>query len=236
MCTPSIDVIRTSTPGGLALFNLVQKLWDHNRQPADVEEILDVINSRVCSPDDIDRLLRLCPRAVVLRNVVKLSLSMYLAKNHASQLGVRFTHWRCADVGIEGAAKRQLSPECIRLLDGQDCSKTQNLDAFLAFFPGCRYSFATSEMPEIGWCNNGLCTGVRLLLHPDEPADDVGKSFRRLENQPVGIVVRLEDADIGDVLMDERVPSGCVPVKQKSVRFQVRGPLGACCALASSCC
>jgi len=206
------------------LWDLVQLLWQSKElTDEELDTIIETINSRVVDPDDIEGLLHLCPRAVVLRNVVKPFLSMYLAKNHAQKTGARFTYWRAEDKGSVKATggSQLLSESFLSDLGTQDASKTGGMDTWMAFFVGCHYIFTSNDMPELGWFNNGTCVGVKLLLHPDEPPDDLSKPFRVLKYQPRAVIVRPTDIDIGDLLADDNVPSGCIPVAPQCKKFEV---------------
>jgi len=211
-----------NTEGGRRLCDLVKILWKvDDVTDDDVETIIDTIHSRVCSPEEIAKLLELSPRAVVLRNVLKPILGMYLAKNHARQLGVRFTCWRARDYGEYEGASKALTAEVMDVLGALDSSLTGKLDTWLCFFVGCHYITTTNDLPELGWFNNGTCIGVKLLLDHREPPDNPETPFRRLLYTPLAVIVRPSLVDIGDILVDENVPSGCFPVIPVNTSFTV---------------
>jgi len=76
-------------------------------------------------------------------------------------------------------------------------------------------------MPELGWFNNGTCVGVKLLLDDREPEDDPSHPMRRLRYPPLAVIVRPTLVDIGNILADENVPSGCFPVEPQDSEFMV---------------
>jgi len=218
----SLCVRSTKTAGGRALFELVQLLW--KRDPlsdGEIDFIIDTINSRVCTTEEVASLMKFSPRAVVLRNILKPILGLHLAKNHAQQLGRRLTIWRSTDRGDHHGALVPLSRDFANLLGTQEPAKTGDLDTWLCFFEGCQYIFSNNSVPSAGWFNNGTCTGVKLLVDALEPADSGDSLFRNLHYPPVGIVVRPNDAAIGDLFRDENVPSGCVPVVKIEKEFTV---------------
>jgi len=202
------------TPSGKKLWDLVQLLFSTEALTEDaIGSILDTVNSRVCTSEQVEQLLLMSPKAAVLRNVLKPILNMYLAKNHACQLGKRFTYWRCHDYGLRGKEEVSLSHEFLNVyLDSLDATKTGKQETWLCFFEGCHYIFNGVELPTIGWFTNGTCTGVKLLLHPDEPEDNLQTPLRRLKYPPRAIFVRPDGIDIGDLLEDSMVPPGCIPI------------------------
>jgi len=225
-------VCSTDTPGGKALWELVQKLWSTKElSRAEAEDIINLLNDRVVTPEVACKLLENSPKAVVLRNVIKPHLSMYLAKNHARQLNVRFTSWRCHDVG-KGKKERRLSRAVLQELERQDHTMTGGFDTWMAFFPGCEYIFCNTAIPIIGWANNCTAVGVKLLLDPREKPDDGKGPTHELDYPPLAIIVRPTTVKLGDLFEDENVPSGCFPVvPQTAEPFTVRGGGGSFIAL-----
>jgi len=212
----------TKTDGGRRLYELVQLLW--KRDPlsdGEIDYIIDTINSRVCTDEEVAALMRFSPKAVVLRNVLKPILGLHLAKNHAQQLGKRLTIWRATDRGDDNGELRPLSQGFLSLLGSQEPAKTGGLDTWLCFFEGCQYIFSSNSIPSVGWFNNGTCTGVKLLVDALEPEDNPDLVVRQLRFPPTAVIVRPNDAVIGGVFADANVPSGCLPVSKVETSFTV---------------
>ena len=85
----------TSTPGGKALWDLVQLMWstdprwstDKTWAHATATRMVDLIQTRVVKPNEMDAFMARSPKAIVLRN----ELDLHLAMNHAQRMGQRLT-------------------------------------------------------------------------------------------------------------------------------------------------
>ena len=216
----------TATPGGKALWDLVQQMWSTDPRWATdskwaydtAADMLEVINSRVVTASEMPAFLARCPKAIVLRNELKPALNRYLIQNHAQQLGQRIILWRARDTGKNG---RRLSQQVLHMLDQQPPSKTGGMPTYMAFFPGCHYVFEDSQFPDLCWVNNLCCTGVSILLSPDEPPDDPRTPFRLLQSPPISICVRPDGTTLGKLFPGNDVPVHCLPVSKKSQTFTV---------------
>lgn len=88
----------------------------------------------------------------------------------------------------------------------------------------------------VGRTNNGVCTGVGILVDPSEPPDaDPSSAVRYLVKVPMAVIVRPEGevgkttppsvrAALKDPFLRKLVPDGCVPVmpteKQTTHKFE----------------
>ena len=149
----------TVTPGGKALWDLVQMMWSVDpRWKTDpdwayntAKSMVELINTRVVQPGpEMENFLSRSPKAIVLRNELKPSLGLFLAMNHAQQSKQRLILWRCSDTGEKG---RPLSRALLSMLDKQQGEKTGDMQTYMAFFPGIQYVFEDSPYPDLCWVN-----------------------------------------------------------------------------------
>ena len=217
----------TATPGGKALWDLVQLMWNTDpRWKTDpswahdtAKTMVELIDSRVVSPGpEMDAFMKRSPKAIVLRNEFKPSLGLMLAMNHAQQLQQRLILWRCLDTGEKG---RPLSSAVHNMLAKQQAEKTGDIPTYMAFFPGISYVFEDSKYPDLCWVNNLRCEGVKLLLDPDEPPDDLTKPYRMLTKPPICICVRPDGTTIGKVFPTSDIPMNCLPVPKSTKSLKV---------------
>ena len=219
----------TATPGGKALWDLVQLMWnpdprwssDPKWAHATATYMVELIQSKVVKPSDMAAFMARSPKAIVLRNEVKPSLNLHLAMNHAQQLGQRVIIWRCRDT--EHKSHRLISKAVLNLLDQQPPDKTGDMPTYMAFFPGINYVFVDSVFPDLCWVTNLCCTGVKLLLDPNEPEDDLSKPYRLLKHHPVAVCVQPEGTSLGKLFPGTDIPENCIPVWRRKKTFKVRG-------------
>jgi hypothetical protein len=100
----------------------------------------------------------------------------------------------------------------------------QVMPAVQFFYPGAIYHFMDNKYPTINWVNNNTCVGRSIILHPDEPDDDLSQPFRCLKFLPVVIMVEPDGLPLGN-LCGSFVPENCIPVKPvTSPKFQIQFP------------
>ena len=102
----------------------------------------------------------------------------------------------------------------------QDPTKTGDMSTYMAFFPGCSYVFVDNPVPDLCWVNNFSCTGVKLLLDPNEPDDDLTQPVRVLTYPPVAICVRPDGTSLGKLFPGRDVPADCLPVSRTRKGFK----------------
>ena len=96
------------------------------------------------------------------------------------------------------------------------------MDTMMVFFEGCQYIFSHNPYPEVCWVNNYTCTGRKLILHPEEPEDDLTKPIRFLTHPPMAICVQPDGTAFGDLFpKNSQVPTNCLPVGLKKKSFKV---------------
>jgi hypothetical protein len=216
----------TSTPGGKALWDLVQIMWSTDERWATdqawarstASSMLDIINSRVVKASEMPAFMARGPRAIVLRNEIKPALNLELAKNHARITNKRLFLWRSVDV--EAGTQRLLSKAVLSTLDRQQPENTADMPTYMAFFDGCYYVFEDSKFPDLCWVNNLCCVGKKICLDPREPPDDMSQPYRLLHYPPVSICVRPDGTTLGKLL--DNVPEHCLPVSRRKKTFTVR--------------
>lgn len=207
-----------SNPSGRALYRIISQLThcvhpDTNAplSSSDVGELVDLVNSRAISSNDIAHFLTTKPRVLVLRHVVRPSLNRQLVIHHAASDNIRPIVWREIDVGHgRSSTGRRLSSIVASLIQNVP-TKNDQIPSVQYFYPGIPYRFISSDNVFLGWVNNGSCTGVRLILANDEPPDDGLGAFWILRRQPVAIIVRIDGRDFGE-LFGDAVPAGCLPI------------------------
>ena len=198
----------------------MQMLWSEvELTDAEVDHIMETLQSCVVKPNEMAAFLDLSPQAIVLRNNLKPFLNKHLALNHARNLNQRVIVWRAVDVCHD--TKRQLSAEVLNELDRLPPSDTGDMPTYMMFFVGCKYVFTDNENPELCWVNNYTSTGVRIILDKDEPDDDPNKTCWVLKKPPAYICVRPDNTTLGKVAKAAIVPIHCLPVDQKKTSFQV---------------
>ena len=217
----------TSTPGGKALWDLVQLMWSTDPRwttdtawaHATATAMVDLIQSRVVKPNEMAAFMARSPKAIVLRNELKPDLNLHLAMNHAQQTGQRLVIWRCRDT--EAKTHRQLSEEVLKKLDQSPPDKTADMPTYMAFFPGINYVFVNNMFPDQCWVNNLCCTGRKLLLDPKEPDDDLSRPYRTLQHHPIAVCVQPEGTNLGKLFDDPAIPEHCLPVWRQTKTFKV---------------
>ena len=208
-----------STPDGKTLHDVVHMLThgthpDHNHplKEADIEDLADKLNSCAVTDDDMEAFLAKKPRACVLRHNVRPALNRFLVSNNSGHSGFRPIVWRQRDESTakHGKSGKPLSSEVMSIL-AKRTPKADDIPPVQYFYPGIPYRFISNEYPLIGWVNNGTCIGERIILHPDEPIDDLHGDFWTLKYPPIAVIVRIDGRDVGD-MFGAPVPTGCVPV------------------------
>jgi hypothetical protein len=206
-----------------ALYDFVQLLWQTKALTrAEVEHIVDVLNSRVPTPDLLRNLLARPPKVIVLRNDMKPALNLRLAQTHARNLGQRIVRWTCRDTSTTGAT---LAADIKLQMKGAPPASTGKMPSQWLFFPGCSYVFYENTAPAALWVNNNMATGVSLILNKDEPADDLSSAWRTLKHPPQGVVVRPAGGYAATICSDAEpvvVPRGCVVVQPKRIKFSLK--------------
>jgi hypothetical protein len=179
----------------------------------DITTLAEQLNDTAVTCEDMPAFLARQPRACVLRHAVRPALNRFLASNNSGHAGYRPIVWRQRDEATAKHGSRHgkpLSSEVMSVL-AQRTPKANDIPAVQYFYPGIPYRFVSNECPLLGWVNNGTCTGERIILHADEPVDDLQGDFWTLKYPPQAIIVRIDGRDTGDMFGDP-VPSGCVPV------------------------
>ena len=86
------------------------------------------------------------------------------------------------------------------------------------FFAGIEYLFTDSEAPAAHRFKNHGCYGRAIVLHPDEPPDDLSQPVRVLSYHPLAIHVEPWGEPLGDVCRDAAgCPVNCIPVEPVNV-------------------
>ena len=195
-------------------------LWSEEElTDAQIDHVMDTLQSCVVSPEEMPGFLERNPQAIVLRNVLKPFLNKHLALNHAKNLGQRVIVWRAMDVCNK--TKRTLSAHVLDALDKLPPGDTNGIPTYMMFFAKIKYVFYDNENPDLLWVNNHTCTGERIILHKDEPDDDLTKDCWTLRYPPQFICVRPDDSTLGRVVKERVVPINCLPIDQKKTSFSV---------------
>jgi hypothetical protein len=203
------------------LYRIVQLLWSEDELPTDdIEFIVDTLNKRYTGAAGLASLLTRSPKAIVLRNNARPALNLKLAKTHAVNSKKRVVMWRASDTSSHN---QLLSTAIMTHLELQEPAKTGKMPTVMLFFEGCDYIFGPdNRCPDALWCNNNLASGVRLILHDNEPDDNLDKNVRMLKYSPKGIVVRPHGNAISDAYCDgDVVPKGCLIVVPRDATFKV---------------
>ena len=162
------------------------------------------------------------PNLVVQRNALKPYANVALAQNHAFNTRQRIAVWRALDLSADN---RPLSEEALQWLEQLKPQLTGDMPTIQMFFKGMRYTFNKTEHPRALWINNIVCYGVRLVLHSQEPPDDLTKPYRKLHYLPRGIIVRPEGPCLGRLSDDPLIPRGCLFVPMSAAkRFSIKLP------------
>jgi hypothetical protein len=214
-------------PDSQLLYDIVQLLWSEEiLTHAEVQHIVETLNKRYTGSNGLATLLARNPKAIVLRNAARPALNLKLAKTHAVNTHKRIVMWRSTDTTATPCLGRKrtnepLSSVVLTHLELQHPGKTGMMPTVMLFFEGCDYIFGPeNRCPEAGWCNNNLATGVRLILHAEEPCDNPEQHIRVLRFPPVGIVVRPHGVTVNSAFSDGSVvPEGCIVVSQKTIKF-----------------
>ncbi len=188
---------------------------------------------QAATPTDFSPILKECPKVVVLRHSIRQKINRYLAVNHANQgfdAPRRLVVWRSYDVlEIPNYQPCALSmfPALNAAVAEAPGKKTGGIEAWCYFFEGIDYVFIDSERPEIGRAKNCWCTGVKIVLDPNEPVDDPTRPYRLLSFPPRAVIVRPHDMDVGTTCCDDEglVPPGCIPVMKVNLRTGIDLPL-----------
>ncbi len=234
----------TATEDGRQLHDIVQKLSSDvpgglSRQ--EVEELCATLNACVASPSKIAEMLTAGVTVVALRNSVRAKLSLMLAKHDARTRNERLVVWSNPHTAVAERtqpspqdpnaprrpagpppASRPLSSSVHRVLEGLHPKGV--MPAVQFFYSGARYHFMDTKHPAVNWVTNNVCIGRKLILHPDEPEDDLSRPYRVLRYLPVAIHVEPNGLPLGDLCGDGS-PTNCIPVTPvKSARIPVSFP------------
>ncbi len=160
------------------------------------------------------------PHVVVTRNTVRTVLNSKLVMLQARHQQKRLIVWRSQDTVDNQPGLVSLTPELENSLLAVPANKTGEICAVNYFFEGMEYVFVDSQHPVVGRMKNNTCVGVRLILHPNEPEDDLSKPYRALKYLPLAVYVKptMENGPAFN-LFDDPVLEGCIPVKPSVAMF-----------------
>jgi len=218
-----------STPGGAKLYKFVQLLWTEMPwTKAEVDWMMDVIESCVLTRDQIIELLKRHPKAIILRNILKPSLTLRLGINHAQLLNERILMWKNHDTcRLTGKAFSEdvhdiLQNPNTKYLGKEGVAAKDIMPLDMIYFKGIHYNFIGNTCPDLGFFKNQTCVGVAIVLDPREAPDDVKKPVWQLMYPPLVIFVKPDGTNFGNLIDKQyHIPSGCVPVHQSKQVFNV---------------
>lgn len=75
----------------------------------------------------------------------------------------------------------------------------------------------------MGRVRHNLCTAVGIILHPDEPEDNLSQPVRELKHPPVGVFVKPHGKELGQMCGPD-APAGCILVTPISAKVSIRLP------------
>ena len=74
------------------------------------------------------------------------------------------------------------------------------------FFDGLEYVFNSNDYVNVGYVKNNMCTAKGIVLHRDEPEDDLTKPYRLLKHLPEALLVKPHGImPVGDICGDVRL-------------------------------
>ena len=214
-----------TSPSGRQLYDIVQRICsDEQQSDAWIGELIDTLQARAkATQAQLKTLLQHSPSVVVQRNVLKPYANLALAQNHAFQAGQRMLVWRALD--LDSKTGRALSGTALEWLENLHPQKTGDMPTWQMFFEGMKYTFPDSPNPKVRWIKNMVCHGVKILLHKNEPPDDLSKPYRVLKYLPRGVIVRPEGNCIGRLSSSKWLPKGCLLIPTAQIKtFSIKLP------------
>ena len=174
-----------------------------------MEVFCNSLNDRAIKPGELDTIMHMNPKFIVLRNRVRMLLNQRMVIKRANHLGMRIIAWRAHDTLTDNSP---LSREQELILTDLPPEATKKIGPMCMFFEGIEYLFGDSTAQDMGRYVNGTCVGKGVALHPDEPPDPKTGPVWMLQYQPLAVYVQPE-VDVGDYGQGMAgIPRGCIPV------------------------
>jgi len=128
-----------------------------------MEVFCNSLNDRAIKPGELDTIMHMNPKFIVLRNRVRMLLNQRMVIKRANHLGMRIIAWRAHDTLTDNSP---LSREQELILTDLPPEATKKIGPMCMFFEGIEYLFGDSTAQDMGRYVNGTCVGQGVALHP----------------------------------------------------------------------